>query len=74
LLLLLAGCGSGGVALSLAIVGTSIYQASDFSMSPSPSVAYEPDRRPPPMAPDRKVNEVDCSQPIDWSLGNIRCK
>jgi hypothetical protein len=31
-------------------------------------------RRAPEMAPDRKVNEVDCTQPIDYSLGNIRCK
>lgn len=26
------------------------------------------------MAPDRKVSEQDCSQPLDYSLGNIRCK
>ncbi len=26
------------------------------------------------MAPDRKVSEQDCSKPLDYSLGNIRCK
>ena len=31
-------------------------------------------QRPPDMAPDRKVSEQDCTKPIDWSLGNIRCK
>ena len=31
-------------------------------------------RKPPEMAPDRKVQEVDCTRPVDWSLGNIRCK
>jgi hypothetical protein len=26
------------------------------------------------MDPARKVSEQDCTQPIDWSLGNIRCR
>ena len=30
--------------------------------------------RPPDMAPDRKVSEQDCSKPIDYTPGNIRCK
>lgn len=30
--------------------------------------------RAPEMAPDRKVAEQDCTQPIDFTLGNIRCK
>ena len=30
--------------------------------------------RPPEMAPDRKVSEQDCSKPLDYTLGNIRCK
>jgi hypothetical protein len=28
----------------------------------------------PEMAPNRKVSEQDCSKPIDYTLGNIRCK
>jgi hypothetical protein len=32
------------------------------------------DRRPPEMAPDRRVSEQDCTKPLDLSLGNIRCK
>ena len=31
-------------------------------------------RRPPEMAPDRRISEQDCTKPIDYSLGNIRCK
>ena len=31
-------------------------------------------RTPPEMDPTRKVNEQDCTKPIDWSAGNIRCK
>jgi hypothetical protein len=53
------------------IVAVAAYQASDFNWQVKEDV--DP-RRPPPMAPDRKVNEVDCTQPIDYSLGNIRCK
>ena len=31
-------------------------------------------RAPPELDPSRKINEQDCTQPIDWSAGNIRCK
>jgi hypothetical protein len=29
---------------------------------------------PPPLAPDRVVSEQDCTQPIDPTAGNLRCK
>ena len=29
---------------------------------------------PAPMDPSRKVSEQDCSQPVDYTLGNIKCK
>jgi hypothetical protein len=69
--LALSGCGTAGAAVSVGIVAVAAYQASDFKWQVEADV--DP-RRPPPMAPDRKVNEVDCTQPIDHSLGNIRCK
>jgi hypothetical protein len=28
----------------------------------------------PDMAPERRVSEQDCTKPLDYSLGNIRCK
>jgi hypothetical protein len=31
-------------------------------------------RKAPPLATDRKVHEQDCSKPIDWSAGNVKCK
>jgi hypothetical protein len=31
-------------------------------------------RHAPEMAADRRVSEQDCTKPIDWSFGNIRCK
>lgn len=34
---------------------------------------YNP-RDVPELDAERKVNEVDCTQPIDHTLGNIRCK
>ena len=35
---------------------------------------YEDPRRAPPMDPTRKVNEQDCTRPIDLGAGNLRCK
>jgi hypothetical protein len=28
----------------------------------------------PPLAPARRVVEQDCSKPVDWSAGNLRCR
>jgi hypothetical protein len=69
--LLLSGC-SASAAFGVTILALGAYQA-ESSGSGLELKDGEP-RRPPPMAPDRKVNVVDCSQPIDYSLGNIRCK
>ena len=31
-------------------------------------------RKVPPLASDRKINEQDCSKPIDWTAGNLKCR
>jgi hypothetical protein len=31
-------------------------------------------RSVPELHPNRKVSEQDCTKPLDYSLGNIRCK
>lgn len=31
-------------------------------------------RKAPPMAPSRHVIEQDCSKPVDFSAGNLKCK
>jgi len=31
-------------------------------------------RGAPPLAPDRRISEQDCSKPVDLSAGNLRCK
>jgi hypothetical protein len=36
--------------------------------------AYGEMRGVPEMAPDRKISEQDCTKPLDYTLGNIRCK
>ena len=28
----------------------------------------------PPLTGDRKVHVQDCTRPIDWSAGNLKCK
>ena len=35
---------------------------------------YEDPRRAPPMEPKRKVNEQDCSKPVNLDAGNLKCK
>jgi len=31
-------------------------------------------RHAPPVDPQRTVNEVDCTKPVDFSAGNLKCK
>jgi hypothetical protein len=72
LLMALGGCsvqisGDAANVVGLVLIGASAY-------SYQTGRASSPTLPPPDMAPDRTVNEVDCSQPFDPSLGNIRCK
>jgi hypothetical protein len=54
----------------LSILAAGIYEA---ERNPFLTVSERPDLAPP-MAPDRRVSEQDCTRPLDYSLGNIRCK
>lgn len=61
----------GGRGLA-ALLGLSILAA---GIVESERVRYTDEARdPPPMAEDRRVSEQDCTKPIDYTLGNIRCK
>jgi hypothetical protein len=31
-------------------------------------------RKPPEMDPSRRVSEQDCTKPLDFTQGNIRCR
>jgi hypothetical protein len=60
---------SSGVALAFGLVlfGGSIHELA-FGEYPLGA------RRAPEMDANRKVSEQDCTKPLDYSLGNIRCK
>ena len=51
-----------------------ILAAGAYEMARSGVFFASDNTRPPEMAPDRKVSEQDCSKPLDYTLGNIRCK
>jgi hypothetical protein len=45
------------------------------SRSGGGGMARKPDaRKVPPLAEDRKINEQDCSKPVDWTAGNLKCR
>jgi hypothetical protein len=70
--------GSRSLAAAIVVLGLAAgaveYSREERSF-PSPA-ALLPQRTPPApeLAPDRRVSEQDCTRPVDYSLGNIRCK
>jgi hypothetical protein len=63
--------GAAAVAfIGLAVIASGTYD--DARTTPFTGLGEH--RRPPEMAPDRKVSEQDCTKPLDYTLGNIRCK
>ena len=61
--------GSSGLAaaLGIAVLAAGAYEVARSGLVFSSNAV-------PEMAPDRKVSEQDCSKPLDYTLGNIRCK
>jgi hypothetical protein len=73
-----ASSGSRGLTnavIAVGLVAGAIEYSRDPRPFPSPS-ALLPERTPPApgLAPDRRISEQDCTRPVDYSLGNIRCK
>jgi hypothetical protein len=63
--------------LGLAVIGALVYDSETQALryrSPYMPVIDNSSQRVPELAPDRKVSEQDCTRPVDYSLGNIRCK
>jgi hypothetical protein len=60
--------------LSILAAGIVETERARYSANPFVTVSESNSREAPPMAPDRRVSEQDCTQPLDYSLGNIRCK
>jgi hypothetical protein len=56
-------------AFGLSILAASVYEVSRGGLS-----FANDSSRPPEMDPNRKISEQDCTKPLDYSLGNIRCK
>jgi hypothetical protein len=65
----------GGRSLA-ALFGLSILAAGIYEAERNPFLTVSGNRPDdaPPLAPDRKISEQDCTKPLDYSLGNIRCK
>ena len=70
--LLFAGCtvhvhdgGDAAAVLGLAIFGAAVYQQESGG---------EPGARVPPLAPDRRIHEQDCSRPLEDPSANLRCR
>ena len=55
-----------------ALFGLAILAGGVYAAGTTTDLSYT--RHPPEMAPDRRISEQDCTKPIDYSLGNIRCK
>lgn len=69
---------SAAGAMVVAIGLFSIMASSDsggyYYVNANPFLAITPTWPPPPLDPERRVNEQDCTKPIeDWSA-NLRCK
>ena len=64
---------NNGELVAVATIGILIWLG--YYLSTGSGELVETDtRRVPEMAPERRVSEQDCTKPIDWSAGNIRCK
>ena len=62
--------------LGLSILAAGVYEMERNSVRylVNPFVTMSGNSPPPELAPDRRISEQDCTQPLDYSLGNIRCR
>jgi hypothetical protein len=60
--------------LSILAAGIVETERERYSTRPFLTISESNPRYAPEMAADRKVSEQDCTKPIDYTLGNIRCK
>jgi len=70
-----SGRGLATVIVAAAVLSLAAEDAREERPFPSPS-ALLPYRSPPApeLAPDRRINEQDCTKPVDFSSGNLRCR
>jgi hypothetical protein len=77
----LAGCivsYQGDVAARNAVAGAMIVgivaAGEDRYYRVGPDGMRTPVRPAPPLDPTRRINVQDCTEPVDWSSGNLVCK
>lgn len=61
--------GALALAATMAIIANTLYGIDSETGFVSTSSRYVPE-----LDPSRRVSEQDCTKPIDYSRGNIRCK
>jgi len=70
--------GSRSLATAIVIMGIAAGAVEDSREErsfPSPAALFPQYTPPAPeLAPDRRISEQDCTRPIDFSSGNLRCK
>jgi hypothetical protein len=64
----------GGSGLAVVIVGAALIATAVDGEPPTATFADLGTRPAPDMQPDRSINEQDCTKPIDFTSGNLRCR
>lgn len=61
--------------IAISLLAGAVELAQEDRPFPNPKALVSDRPEPAPdMAPDRRVNEQDCSKPVDFFAGNLRCK
>ncbi len=69
------GSGLATVLVAIALLAGMVEHAREEHPAPRLSDLVPGNTTPvPEMAPERRIAEQDCTQPIDFSAGNLRCK
>ena len=59
----------------MALIGAAVEYSREEQPFPDPRALLPGNSQPvPPLAPGRAVVEQDCSKPVDWSAGNLKCR
>jgi hypothetical protein len=68
------GYAFGGLATTVLVIGAAVVLNSISAQSSAGNPGYMTAYNPAPMDPKRKISEQDCTKPIVFDGGNLRCK
>ena len=69
------GSGLATVLIAMVLLAGVVEDLKENRPIPSPSALIPANTPPAPeLARERRVAEQDCTRPIDWTAGNLRCK